>query len=226
MAMNQNERDLVLTTIEGARKALIEAKGVYERNRAGEIPNAFLDVHQTLPLAEYTLQRVETFVSEYHDCLTGQDLRSPVGICQRTANNMLVLFRDVLSSHDSQRPETYRRSARGQGDVRQHRIKFQMRTLLVNIMKMIQIVDNCPAFDAQGQRAVAMDRNRVDELTETIRRLSDIPSSLTEDNSGHSFSHYGTGNVIANSGGGPQNNNVGDGSQYNADTQNFNGGSG
>ncbi|EXK77349.1 hypothetical protein FOQG_17942 [Fusarium oxysporum f. sp. raphani 54005] len=182
----------IVETIGKVSKALKDAK---------DLPQAFREVADRLPLVQDTLQTVENHISNDADEATCQAIAAVLEKCHKKALQLEELFNAVSSSDNTSRMKRYALAVKNLG--KESRVEL----LAKGMMEDAHLL-------ALNHAAQAATEAQVAQLSEAIQELSNIEPSLPEED-GISQTHYGSGdNIAGNKYGGNHYENSGSGTAY------------
>lgn len=170
---------------------------------------AFQTAAQQLPLAHEILRTVERRINESNPddemCKALKTISIP---CKEKCTRLETIFQKVAAKPDASRLQRYYSAVRQMGV--ENRVEILMRDILKDVQLMA------------GNHAVqAATEEQLSQVAKAIQRLTDVPSSLPEEKSPHTYINKGPGPQNINSGEGRQSNNFGQGKQYNAEKMYF-----
>lgn len=132
--------------------------------------------------------------------------------CEENAQQLQAIFEKVVPGERATWLERYSKAARAVMPGKKHRVE----DLMKSILEQLQLLHTNQFFKT-------IIKEKDEDVTAAIDRLSEVPSSLPDENG--SFHHSGTGPMKVNSGSGTQTNNTisgGSGNKmFNAQTQHF-----
>ena len=210
----------VVTIIETSRHlfdAASSASGLHE---------AFRAVAQNIPLVLNILRdckRVQEAVDRQYNASTNQEekrklydsaevVRPIMERCRENAQDLKEIFEKVVPGDQASWLERYKKAAHAVMPNTKHKVE----DLMKEILEKLQLLHTNQYFRSETEK-------RSSDLETAIAQLSDLPSSLPEDDG--RYSHSGSGSMNVNAGDGTQHNyNQSGGSnnkQFNAHTQSF-----
>ncbi|PNP80378.1 hypothetical protein FNYG_05977 [Fusarium nygamai] len=166
---------------------IVEAIGKVSKTLrdAKDIPRAFNEVAERLPLVRDTLQSVESHISHATEDGVYEAMKKVLENCREKAEQLQEIFRAVAPSERISRIKRYSLAVRRLG-----------KGSLVEILAKGMMEDAHALVLAHSAQAAT--ESQVMELSEAIRELSTIEASLP-DESAASQMHYGSGDNIAGS---------------------------
>ncbi|CZR43688.1 uncharacterized protein FPRO_07395 [Fusarium proliferatum ET1] len=168
---------------------------------AKDLPPAFHEVADKLPIVREILQAVEKHLSISADQVTNEAIKAVLKHCREKAEKLEKLFKAVEPSEDSSSFRRYALAVRSLG--KGHRVEVLSQGMMEDVKLLVQ-----------NHAAQAATEVQVAKLSEAIRVMSSMESSLTEEEA-ISQTHYGSGdNVAGNKYAGNHNENSGSGTAY------------
>lgn len=168
---------------------------------AKDLPPAFREVADKLPIVRDILQAVEKHLSTSADQGTDEAIKAVLKRCREKAEKLEKLFKAVEPSEDSSSFRRYALVVRSLG--KGHRVEVLSKGMMEDVKLLVQNHTTQAATEAQ-----------VAKLSEAIRVMSSMETSLPEEDT-ISQTHYGSGdNVAGNKYAGNHNENSGSGTAY------------
>jgi hypothetical protein len=214
----------VITIIETSRDiydAASSAEGLHE---------AFRAVSQNIPLVLNILRdcrKVQEQVDREYSLTVDKDLKRDIEesnkatkplilVCQGNAKKLQEIFQKVVPDEDANWFERYKKAAHAVMPGKKHKVE----DLMKEILEKLQLLHTSRFFKSENEQK---NEKKSKELETAINQLSELPSSLPEDEG--RYSHYGSGAMFINPGLGTQHNYSQSGTsnshQYNAHTLNI-----
>lgn len=214
----------VITIIETSRDlfdAASSADGLHE---------AFRAVSQNIPLVLNILRdckKIQEQIDQDYIQSTDDDLMRDIEdsnkavetlmlACEENARRLQDIFQKVVPEADAGWADRYKKAAHAVMPGKKRKVE----DLMKDILEKLQLLQTSRFFKSENERK---SEKKSKELETAISQLSELPSSLPEDEG--QYSHYGSGAMFINPGLGTQQNyNQSGGSkntQYNGQTQNF-----
>lgn len=175
----------VVGLISGTAAIIETITKVYDCLRDAEnLPRAFREVLERLPLVRDTLRIAEKYVGDNTDKEACRAMKIIVEKCKARAENLEKIFEEVAPSEGKPRLERYRMAARrlGKGS--------QVEVLTKEMMEGVRIL-------AENRAVQAATGAQVTQLAKAIEDLSTTESSLPDEDSSVSQSHFGSGDNVA-----------------------------
>ncbi|KAF5671248.1 ankyrin repeat-containing protein [Fusarium heterosporum] len=147
------------------------------------LPKAFQEVSGRLPLVQTVLEAVEEQVRADDNGAATQAMAEIVTRCKIRAEDLEKIFKAVMSSEGTSRFEKYRRVIRQLGKEKKVEI------LAKELLEDVHLLAERHVFQAATQ-------HQVSQLQEAIEELSQVGSSLPDED-GFNLTHYGSGDNIA-----------------------------
>jgi hypothetical protein len=199
--MSGTEAGLVVGLISGAIAIIDATKKTYDavRDSQGQ-PDAFRKVAARLPLVLSILKRAEADVGNLDEDQQ-EELESIVTACREKAEKLSKIFNKVVRKDDDEWFDRYKKAVctLGKGS--------KVEGLMEGLLKDIQAV-------ACNRIMGSATLDQVKELSEAIKEMSELPSSIFDESGPVNQTHHSSGHNVANTGSGPQQNNYGNGSFY------------
>ncbi|KAF5686936.1 ankyrin protein [Fusarium circinatum] len=168
---------------------------------AKDLPPAFREVADKLPIVREILQSVEKHLSTSAYQGTDEAIQAVLKHCREKAEKLEKLFKAVDPSEDTSSFRRYALMVRSLG--KGHRVEVLSKGMMEDVKLLVQSHTAQAATEAQ-----------VAKLTEAIEEISNVEPSLTEEET-ISQTHYGSGdNVAGNKYAGNHNENSGSGTAY------------
>ncbi|KAI7340592.1 hypothetical protein KC354_g17190 [Hortaea werneckii] len=214
----------VITIIETSRDVFDAASSV------DGLHEAFRTVSQNVPLVLDILRDCKTAqeqVEKDYSLTVDEDLKRDIQesnkavkpliqACQDDAKQLLQIFQKVVPEDDSSRAERYKKAVRAVLPGRKRKVE----DLMTEILEKLQLLHTSRFFKSENEKK---NENRSKELEDAITRLSELSSSLPENED--QYNHYGSGGMFIHPGTVTQHNysqSGGSGNrQYNAGTLNI-----
>ncbi|KAF4495762.1 hypothetical protein FAGAP_8092 [Fusarium agapanthi] len=150
---------------------------------AKDLPPAFREVADKLPIVREILQSVERHLSTSADQGTDEAIKAVLKHCREKAEKLEKLFKAVDPSEDTSSFRRYVLMVRSLG--KGHRVEVLSKGMMEDVKLLVQ-----------NHTAQAATEAQVAKLTEAIEEISNLEPSLTEEEA-VSQTHYGSGDNIA-----------------------------
>ncbi|KLO89195.1 Uncharacterized protein LW93_12616 [Fusarium fujikuroi] len=168
---------------------------------AKDLPPAFREVADKLPIVRDILQAVEKHLSTSADQGADEAIKAVLKHCREKAEKLEKLFKAVEPSEDSSSFKRYALMVRSLG--KGNRVEVLSKGMMEDVKLLVQ-----------NHAAQAATEAQVAKLSEAIRVMSSMEISLPEEEA-ISQTHYGSGdNVAGNKYAGNHNENSGSGTAY------------
>ncbi|KAF5578017.1 Pfs NB-ARC ankyrin-domain-containing protein [Fusarium pseudocircinatum] len=168
---------------------------------AKDLPPSFREVANKLPIVREILHAVEKHLSTSADQATDESIKAVLTHCREKAEKLEKLFRAIDPSEDTSSFRRYALMVRSLG--KGHRVEVLSKGMMEDVRILVQ-----------NHAAQAATEAQVAKLSEAIRVMSSIETSLPEEEA-ISQTHYGSGdNVAGNKYAGNHNENSGSGTAY------------
>lgn len=212
--------------------AIIEAsRDLYDAASSVDgLHKAFRAVSQNVPLVLNILRdckKVQEQIDTEYSLTTDADRKRDIEesnkaveplilACREDAKQLQEIFQKVVPDDDASRVERYKKAAHAVVPGKKRKVE----DLMKEILEKLQLLHTSRFFKSESEQK---NEKKSKELETAISQLSELPSSLPEDEG--RYSHHGSGSMFINPGHGTQQNyNQSGGSnntQYNGQTQNF-----
>jgi hypothetical protein len=177
---------------------------------ATDLPPAFREVAQKLPLIQDILQTAERHLDDSNpDDESCQAITHIVELCKDKAQRLVAIFQEVSPQPDSSRLERYIRAVKTLGKAN------RVESLMKGILEDVQLL-------AENRAIQGATEAQVGKLVEAIQELSSMPPSVPDEGFPHTYYNSGSGPQNINRGDGVQNNNTGSGQQFTGMIQTLN----
>ncbi|KAF5586011.1 Het-eN [Fusarium subglutinans] len=152
---------------------------------AKDLPPAFREVADKLPIVREILQSVEKHLSTSADQRTDEAIQAVLKHCREKAKKLEKLFKAVDPSEDTSSFRRYALMVRSLG--KGHRVEVLSKGMMEDVKLLVQ-----------NHTAQAATEEQVAKLTEAIEEISSMEPSLAEEEA-VSQTHYGSGDNVAGS---------------------------
>ena len=214
----------VITIIETSRDlydAASSAQGLHE---------AFRAVSQNIPLVLNILRdckKVQEQINQDYSLTTDADRKRDIEesskaveplilACEENAKRLQEIFQKVVPDEDAGWAERYKKAAHAVMPGKKRKVE----DLMKEILEKLQLLHTSQFFKSENEQK---NEKKSKELEAAISQLSELPSSLPEDEG--RYSHHGSGAMFINPGLGKQHNynqsGTSNSNQYNAHTLNI-----
>lgn len=200
----------VAILISGTIDILENVTQVYDTVKdAEDLPSAFHEVGQRLPLVQRALRTAEEHMVRVNISKDSyREMKLPAEECKTKAKRLEDIFKKVASPGKASTYENYRKAVRQGG--KGYLIEVLMKELMQEVCLLAENGAIKTAMEAQ-----------VKELLNAVAELETIAPSVPDEEPSTNFIHYGSGHQLILTGEGSQFNNTGSGTQYHAGVMNF-----
>jgi len=187
----------VLSLIRATISSLKSIEEVHcDASDAESLPPAFPAVAKHLRVVYDALETAQKQIRQRNDDSTCGEMKPTAAECKEKASRLEGVFLQVVPSAVDKRKESYREAVHEASTGKDNRVEVIMKGIIEDVRLLLMV-------DEEMKTAAAL---QLGTLAEAMREVSTIPLSLPVENPASGIHNYGPG---------PQNVNLGGGSQYN-----------